>query len=278
MTHNPVQHKRRLRGFALVIGAATFALLTLIASLTNPDLSVGISMVCALFLSVFILVGQGEIERARRENTQGLTDASPSEKAFVGFAIFENLIMIALMAGIAVSFSYLFLETADGIHLSPAFYAQLGTYVACAVMLRPLTQKLSPRLSSAGKSLPGQAFYELTPDGFDLHLGIVSLNGPKIPPVHFSFTEITELRVVSFREAKEYLESQTGMTLKERLVAQKNAVTDLYKFLKGQISRPRFYQRIQSLGRTLIIRGADFIYLVSVKNDDCNDLLNAFKK
>ena len=283
---NAVQMKRKLTGLIFMIAGSGFALLTLAISLTDGGLdSIAASVLLPLFMCFFIHIGYREFQKSSKENSRGLTDSSTWEKATTHLANFQLGFFILVVVVVLGGASYLFLSTAESIGLNITFYTQVITYLVYGLILsRLIGPGLNALSTKAGKTSlsiqPGKYMpsYLLTDDGFRIDLGMYVLGkGREVPQIAFRFSEITDLQVMGYQEAKTYLESQTGLGLAQRAKISVSSISDMMKFLNGQIERPQHYFNTQSRGSTLIIKGDNLLYAISVSQTDCSDLIKAWE-
>jgi hypothetical protein len=95
--------------------------------------------------------------------------------------------------------------------------------------------------------------------------------------VKIGFDELDEIRAFSYVEAQLFMNYEVGLDV--RLGMQQGK--DLWNYLNGELDRPAVYSHWGSVGTTILLRGPIVCYLVSVTNDNANELIaafNAFKK
>jgi hypothetical protein len=93
--------------------------------------------------------------------------------------------------------------------------------------------------------------------------------------VRIKFNEINEIKDLSYVETNSFMKYELGPNVN----LQMQATGDLIKFLRKEIPKPSTYIfGPVSSARTLLIKGQGLFYLTSVSNENCNDLIHAFKK
>ncbi len=90
--------------------------------------------------------------------------------------------------------------------------------------------------------------------------------------VKIGFDELDEIRAFSYVEAQSYVQYEIGLDFQLALKQGK----DMYHYLNGELERPSVYGHWGSLGTTLLLRGPNLCYLISVSNANMNELLAAF--
>ena len=95
--------------------------------------------------------------------------------------------------------------------------------------------------------------------------------------VEIGFAELDEIRAFSYVEAQSFMRYEVGFDPRLGMKQGK----DLWNYLNGELDRPSVYSHWGSVGTTILLRGPIVCYLVSVTNDNANELIaafNAFKK
>ena len=90
--------------------------------------------------------------------------------------------------------------------------------------------------------------------------------------VKIGFDELDEVRAFSYVEAQSFVQYELGPDLQLALKQGK----DLYRYLNGELDRPSVYGHWGALGTTLLLRGPNLCYLISVSNDNVNELVAVF--
>ncbi len=185
--------------------------------------------------------------------------------------LFANLVLIVLLANQIM---------AKGVTALPMrFWAVLGLF-ALYLLIRPvLALVLKPVGRKVTALMPSFTF-----DRGSLTLDLKRKRG--LPPsqrkfisvasepclVRIGFDELSEMRAFTYVEAESFLRYEVGLDLQLGLKQGK----DLYRYLNGQLDRPSVYGHWGSVGTTLLLRGSNLCYLISVSNDNVNELLDAF--
>lgn len=92
--------------------------------------------------------------------------------------------------------------------------------------------------------------------------------------VRLKLSELTDVRGLGFVETQVFLRAATvGLP-----AGALRSGYDFARFLAGKIPRPTFYQRISSIGRTLVLAGPDLLYAITVSAPDADRVLEAFGK
>ncbi len=110
---------------------------------------------------------------------------------------------------------------------------------------------------------------------------LVGIFGGKVAfyPVKILFSEIREIRELSFVEAQSYLDYKIGPDVS---LAARSSI-ELARFLRNPAdpsNRPNIYTFMpaSSGARTLVIRGENLFYVLAVGNEDVNSLVNEVQK
>ena len=95
-------------------------------------------------------------------------------------------------------------------------------------------------------------------------------------PVKLRFDEIEEIREIGFVEAQSLIKYQIG----PNVTLEAQGAIDMARFLSKKIEKPNVYVMMPyaSTARTLAIKGPQIFYLTAVENEDCSDLISAFKR
>ncbi len=156
----------------------------------------------------------------------------------------------------------------------PASLVFLGTYASYPFLLRPVLRRLSAQLggiSTVSKVLP---FYSLIPGGLTIDFKVKQFGGrPRSWIAKMGFDELDEVRQFnSYFEATAFLEYSVGPDVK----MQVRRSVDLYRWAKGEISRPSVLVRIDSRRNPVLLNGKNIFYLISFQGNDVTDLVGAF--
>ncbi len=158
----------------------------------------------------------------------------------------------------ALSYSYLILM---------AFYIFIRKRLVLA--MHPWLQKAIDFINS---QLPS---YQIQDNQIHLDLKIKNIHRPNSQSlVSIDLAELDEIKILNYPEARALLNYKIGPDL----ILASESVKDLYKYLKNEIPKPRYYSKVSSTGSILLLKGPEIFYLLSVANQDHQDLLGAFKQ
>ena len=119
----------------------------------------------------------------------------------------------------------------------------------------------------------GKSVSSIVPTYDLLHNGLVinpKIGGKKDLRFKIDFAEIDEMREMNFQEAELYYEN-----LGPNIKLAWEEIKGLYSMGKEN-KRPKIYIQNQSFGKTILMRGKNFLYLITLSNDT-SDLMTAYK-
>ena len=183
--------------------------------------------------------------------------------------------LIFMVLFVVVVFTYLFITRNSGAAFEPRFEFYLFVFLFLIYFFL-LRSKVISFFSNLGKhvsqSLPT---YTLKTDGIHLDLKITNLaDRNKKHLVKILFSELTDIQELNFAEAQSMLLYQIGPDLS----LQAAAIKDQIEFLQGKIPKPKYYVFGPSTGaKTLLLRGNNLLYLISVGIESNSALLQAFR-
>ncbi len=166
------------------------------------------------------------------------------------------------------------------------FWMVVGIYVVYFLIRRPLARALkgATKPGTRGGKLVASVTPTFTLEGNVIVLdlkrkrarpgeqrGFISV-GSEPCIVRIAFDELDEVRAMSYVEAQSYVQYEIGPDVQ---LALKNT-TELYRYIAGQVERPTYYGHWGAVGTTLALRGPALFYLVSVANENVDELLAAF--
>lgn len=135
--------------------------------------------------------------------------------------------------------------------------------------MHPILQKIIDFINS---QLPS---YEVKNDQIVIDLKIKNIHQPDSRSlILIKIDELDDIKVLNYPEAKTLLNYKIGPDV----ILASESVKDMYKYLKNEIPRPRYYSKISSTGSILLLKGPETFYLLSVSNQDHQALLKAFKQ
>lgn len=180
-----------------------------------------------------------------------------------------------ILFGIMVLFVVLFVTKNSLRTFNPRFefYLFIFLYAVYIFLLRKHIILFLHKFSKyMNQSLPT---FILENDGIKLDLKIIDLsNKDKKSIVKIFFAELKEIKELSFIEAQSLLQYQIGPDLSLKAAS----IKDQYEYLKGIIPKPRYYIYGPASGvKTLLLRGNNIFYLISVGNQDTDILIQNFQ-
>jgi len=281
-THKSAKLNTRISGVLIGLVGLLFASFGLVASLSSgSEFTTGTAIALPLFLCVFIELANSYVSKAVYRSTEwgktpngdavemvgkGLNQASLAKSFFNNF---KGFVMIIVLAAGGI---YVFLHSEQEFSFKPEFAIQLGTYFVYFLLLRRFVLPLGAKLRKGLQNL--LASYTVDNESVTFTLPITDLSYPdRKYTIRVGFSEISELRLFHYQEAKDYMRYEFSPDLKKLSSAPK----DWYAFMKDNV-RPHVYTKIQSGGAAVLARGEGIFYLITVNKDDCSDLLQAFQE
>jgi hypothetical protein len=200
-------------------------------------------------------------------------------EGFQYFDLFKSIIMgfVVVVLLLAVIGFGVYNLINNPLSLSQSFYIFVGILLGWLFLRIPVLYVLriiaKPLRRFFGKALQT---YTLNRDGFSVDLNFKDiLNPSKKYVVNFKFSEIDEIKELSFIEVKTFLTYKIGPDVDLTIRKTK----DLYKYMRGEIDRPSVYTfGPSSIGTNVFFQGKDLFYLLVFDTKDISDLLNAFKQ
>lgn len=269
-----------MSGFLLLFVGLLFAVFGLVASLSSgSEFTTSSAVLLPLLLCVFMEAGFSLLRKNVYRSTEW--GKSPSGDAvetvgkglnqfFLAKSLFKNLMGLILVVLIMGGAFYVLLNSEGGFSFQPEFAIQLGTYLAYFLLLRRLVLPVGAKLRKALQN--HLATYEVDADSVTFTLPISDLSHPERKyTIRVGFNEVTELKLLNYQEAKDYMKYEFSPDLKKLSSAPK----DWYAFMKDNV-RPHVYTKIQSGGAAVLVRGDGIFYLITVNKDDCSDLIEVF--
>jgi len=121
---------------------------------------------------------------------------------------------------------------------------------------------VSPHYVEDVRPLKTTARCHLTPRGIVIDVRVAGFR-PKLLAIEIAFSEVDELRRLSYIEAASdpHLGPNTN---------------DLRDVLRGRIARPTVLHEVHSLGTTLLVRGRNLFYLITVDRDGVDEVMSAY--
>lgn len=271
-----------MRGFLLLFVGFLFAVFSLIVSLSSGSgLTTATAVALPLFLCIIMEAGfsllQKQVYRTTKWGEAASADAVETvgkgfNQFFLAKSLFKNLIGLIVVILAVAGVIYVLLNSGQEFSFQTEFAIQVGTYLAYLLLLRRLALPVGAKLRKSLQNL--LATYELSADSVTFTLPISDLSYPdRKYTIRVGFNEITELKLLNYQEAKDYMRYEFSPDLKKLSSAPKS----WYAFMKDNV-RPPVYTKIQSGGAAVLIRGDGIFYLITVNKDDCSDLLEASHK
>ncbi|MFA6024155.1 MAG: hypothetical protein WC777_02990 [Candidatus Gracilibacteria bacterium] len=280
-THKLSKLKTRLSGLILFSGGMLFGFICLLLSLSSgSQFTPMTAIIVPLFFCTFMENGYSLMKQTvyRTESwneTQAQDKFQSFGKGLNHFLLVKNflgtILSLIFLSTIMVGISYFILKYEKDFSLNREFYIQIATYGVYIAILRRMMDPILNKLKKWGQILLPK--YELDPTGINFIFTDKDLSHPDRKfTIHVSFDEIIEMRLLNFQEAKAYLRYEFAPNLKQ----QSSAPKEWYAFLKNNI-RPKVYTKIQSGGSTILLRGENLFYLITVNSPDCTDILAAYE-
>jgi hypothetical protein len=189
--------------------------------------------------------------------------------------IAQAVILSLILLGLTCLFGYITTDllTSNPLSFSSGFFIMAGIYVVYAIARNPVHSMLK-KGGAAKKLSSGLPTYTLTDKGLTIDLKIKNLKDPSKRLVTIGFDDIDEIRTFSFVEAQTFLKYEVGPNV-EIVIRQ---AKDLHDYIKGKIARPSVYAftAIQSVGKTVFLKGPDLFYFLAFDAEDVSDLIDAF--
>ncbi len=269
-------------GILLILAGVLFAGMGLFLSLTEGSQFTPVTaIILPLFLCIFIEGGYSFSKKGifRSEKWEQSASRDGIEKVGKGLNIFflvkkllKNITGFIVLLLLAAGAVYFFLNYDTEINFNREFYIQIATYLIYFIVLRRLLVPVMSKVRELGqKLLPS---YEVDASGITFILTDKDLSHPDRKfTIRVDFHEIDELKLLSYQEAKSYMKYEFSPDMKKLSSGPK----DYYLFLKENV-RPRVYTKILSGGTAVLLRGKENFYLISVNKDDCQDIIESYKK
>jgi len=274
---------------ALMLAGVTFAVFTLLVTLFPADHAkvakdASTWIFASLFFIVFIECSLLALKRSLAIRGSQLKSSDESVWALLGrffqyqdmaASVVMSVIFLAILGG--VTYVIVRWAASNQLQTSTPFFLQLSIYAVYLIVRYPLMNVLRPLGASlkkqAAKNLPT---YQLTQDGVAIDLSIRAIgNASRRFVVKIGFAELDEVKAFTFAEAQTYERYEIGPNI-ELLARQ---TKDLYQYMKGAIPRPTVYglNMRSSSGTTILLRGPEIFYFITVNSPDGRDLLRAYR-
>lgn len=285
MKFQTIKTTQILSGFVILAVALWFGFILIASSLQAEPARSGslwLRLLVPLFIIFLIEAGLYWINKSMRIDESKLADSGRGPLAtgagIVAFYWRLRTILIALfilvILGALIYLSAPSLTSIDRIAPTRGFYVQIAVYAAYTLLGRRVVMKTLARgRGQLQRILPS---YTIEGERVVIDLAIVGLGRSARRPyiVTLPFSELEEIRELSYLEAQSFLKYKIGPDI--TIAAQ--AAKDLYDYFRGNIERPNVYVFVQSVGKTLLLRGPHIFYLITVRKDDCSDLIQAFQE
>lgn len=214
-------------------------------------------------------------------NLDALPEKNPISQTAGAAAVsraYFNLITYPILILFLTGLFYLVVSSNAGKPLvfCALFYSHLFLMVFYIFIRQRLAQALNPRLQKIidhfNTKLPS---YEIKNNQIQLDLKIKNTrfsNSQSL--IVIDFTELNEIKILNYPEAKAFLNYKIGPDM----ILAVESIKDMYRYLKQEIPKPRYYSKISSSGSVLLLKGPELFYLLSISNLDHQALLKAFKQ
>tara|TARA_Y100000310_G_scaffold339651_1_gene432962 strand:+ start:1930 stop:2799 length:870 start_codon:yes stop_codon:yes gene_type:complete len=271
---------------SIIFAFGIFSMLSFLLLTLNPEANFDLRII--LFVTIFhIILLEGvyywlklsnniDVKKLAYDKKNAWTEIA---KGFQYFDLFKSIIMVvvAVLLVVGVIGIGIYTLVVNPFNFSSPFYMFAGIMLGWLLLRIPVLYVLKivskPLRNFFGKALQT---YTLNRDGFTVDLNIKNLGNPsKKYIVNFKFSEIDEIKELSFVEVKTFLSYKVGPDVDLTIRKTK----DLYKYMKGEIDRPSVYVfGPSSIGTNVFFKGKDLFYLLVFDTKDVNDLLSAFEK
>lgn len=167
-----------------------------------------------------------------------------------------------------------------GLQITRAFVVQVLVYFFYVLVRIPLQFAIKSTSAAAKPAAPSRVeqFFQghlpvcrVVPGGITIDLKMGNTQHKQYS-VQIPFAEIDELQAMTFFEAQAYEKYNIGANVPMALQQAK----DLYLYMKGAIPRPTVYLNAQSGGPTLLIRGRNVFYLITVNPNGVDEVMAAW--
>lgn len=281
-SHKAAKLNTRTSGFLMFTAGLFFAVIGLVASLSSSsEFTTGAAIALPLFLCGFMEAANSLLRKDVYRSTEWGKASEGDAVQMVGTGLnqaslvksfFNNLKGFLLIIFLSAGAIYVFSHSDQEFSFKPEFAIQLGTYFVYFLLLRRFVLPIGAWLRKALQNL--LASYTVDANSVTFTLPITDLSYPdRKYTIRVGFDEITELKLLAYQEAKDYMRYEFSPDLKKLSSAPK----DWYAFMKDNV-RPHVYTKIQSGGAAVLVRGEGIFYLITVNKDDCSDLIEAFKR
>ena len=275
-----------LTGVVLLSGGLLFLIVTLVLSLMSPSPGLFIApdpipwVLAALFCigfieaSVYWLRQSLAIDESMLEYPEANIWSSIGRILQYTDAIISLTILIAV-GGILVFFLLVLLGGPLRFTLSTPFLTLVVIYGIYALIRKPLHAGLDRMAGLAGKRLKNyMPRYTLTGRGIIIDLRMKDFGDPsKKYEFPVGFDELDEVRVLTYAEADALVRYRVGPNLDLGL----RQAGDLYRYVKGEISRPSVFARVATNRPNVLLKGPAIFYLISFENEDHEELVRVFQ-
>lgn len=233
-----------------------------------------------------ILFFEGGLLTIRRGRVISNVDGTyPKSKLWSGFVRFRlslsllfSRISILVQVGLALFAVKILLDlsrqTPDTLpEIVENYFLIAGAYCVLRMPLAFIFRKMSKPFGKLARK--GLTKYNVVRGGVEIDLGVRMPKSGKPARFKINFSELKEVRSMTYIEAEKFLQYTVGSNLK--LSARQTS--DLYKYYREEIPRPRVYTLAapNTVGITVLLRGGDLFYLFCFDTDDASDLINAFE-
>lgn len=217
--------------------------------------------------------------KMRVENLQRVQKDNTLSQLGSSWGIFSSYYsIVSIIAGFLL-FTYfsapLWLRVLKDIPISLAptitFWGYISGALTYLVIVRPLASFVVPKLKKIiNKRIPS---YTIEENNIVINLNVMQLfNSNKQYIIRISFDELDEVRILTWAEADTLSKYQLAPDLPLAIAATK----ELYQYFSGKIERPDHFVQLSINGNSLLLRGPNMFYLITVANPDSTDLISKF--
>jgi len=275
-----------LTGIVLLSGGLLFLIITLVLSLMSPRpglfiapdplpwILIAIFCICFIEASVYWLRQSLAIDEAMLEYREENIWSSLG-RIFQYVDTIISLTIIIAIGGILIFFLLVLLGSPLRFTLSTPFLILVVIYGVYVLIRKPLHAGLDRMAGLAGKRLQeNMPHYTLTERGIVIDLRMKDLRDPsKKYEFPVGFDELDEVRVLTYAEADALVRYRIGPNVDLGL----RQVGDLYRYVKGEISRPSVFARVATNRPNVLLKGPAIFYLISFGNEDHEELIRVFQ-
>ena len=276
-----------LTGIVLLSGGLLLLIITLVLSFVSPGPGMYLArdpipwILFAIFCICFFEASLSWLRQSLAIDESRLEYRKENVWSSIGQLIqyTDTIISLTILAAICGIFAFFLLVLGGGYQwgftLSTPFLILVIIYGLYALIRKPLHASLDriagPVVRGLQKNMPR---YTLAGQGIAIDLRLKDLHDPlKKYEFFVGFGEIDEVRVLTYAEADALVRYKVGPNLDLGL----RQAGDLYRYVKGEISRPSVFARVATNRPNVLLTGPAIFYLISFGNEDHEELIRVFQ-